>query len=213
MSSNLDRYKKDIVRLMEMGDELLADLMKDVNKNKNVYKYKFNNHYQDWLIGVRSAINDYTGKKNFNDYEAAVMKFQTQLQILDSAKLRFDSSLFEIKQLIQADLFDSELEVSRELLKQGFIRAAGVVSGVILEQHLRQVCENHNLQINAKNPSINDYNESLKTGEVLDIPSWRFIQRLSDIRNLCSHNKDREPTKEEVHDLINGVDKIAKTIF
>lgn len=39
------------------------------------------------------------------------------------------------------------------------------------------------------------------------------IQHLGDIRNLCDHNKDREPTKEEVEELINGIDQIIKTNF
>lgn len=69
-----------------------------------------------------------------------VNKFQNQLEILKSAQLRFESSLFEIKQLVQADLFDSELEAARELLKNDFMRAAGAISGVVLEKHLAQVC-------------------------------------------------------------------------
>ena len=34
-----------------------------------------------------------------------------------------------------------------------------------------------------------------------------------DIRNLCDHHKDREPTQQEVEDLIKGVEKITKTLF
>ncbi len=48
---------------------------------------------------------------------------------------------------------------------------------------------------------------------VYDIVNWRFIQHLGDIRNLCDYNKDREPTKEEVEELINGTEKVIKTIF
>jgi len=53
----------------------------------------------------------------------------------------------------------------------------------------------------------------LKNGSVIDTPMWRFIQHLGDIRNLCDHNKDRDPTKEEVEDLISGVQKVIKTLF
>ena len=56
-------------------------------------------------------------------------------------------------------------------------------------------------------------NDALKEGGVIDIPQWRFIQRLGDLRNLCDHNKDREPTKDEVAELIDGVDKLTKTVF
>lgn len=36
---------------------------------------------------------------------------------------------------------------------------------------------------------------------------------LGDIRNLCDHNKDRDPKKEEVEDLISGVEAIIKTVY
>jgi hypothetical protein len=48
---------------------------------------------------------------------------------------------------------------------------------------------------------------------VTTVPQWRFIQHLGDIRNLCDHAKEREPTKEEIEDLVAGTEKVLKTIF
>ncbi|MCZ7401887.1 MAG: hypothetical protein O8C61_06675 [Candidatus Methanoperedens sp.] len=90
--------------------------------------------------------------------------------------------------------------------------AAGAIVGVVLERHLSKVCQNHEIAITQKNPVISDFNELLKKSEIFDIPTWRWIQRLGDIRNLCSHSKDRDPTSDEVQDLIDGVDKAIKTI-
>lgn len=120
--------------------------------------------------------------------------------------------MFDIKQLVQADLFDSELEAAKELNKKGFIRGAGAVAGVVLENHLSQICENHKIKV-IKKPRINDLNQLLKDNNVIEIHDWRFIQHLADLRNLCDHSKKREPKKEEVEDLINGTEKITKTIF
>lgn len=69
------------------------------------------------------------------------------------------------------------------------------------------------IKINKKNPAINDYNQLLKDNDAIDTPTWRFIQRLGDLRNLCDHNKNEEPTKENINDLIDGTDKIIKAIF
>jgi len=33
------------------------------------------------------------------------------------------------------------------------------------------------------------------------------------LRNLCDHNKQREPASDEVAELIDGVEKITKTVF
>jgi hypothetical protein len=42
---------------------------------------------------------------------------------------------------------------------------------------------------------------------------WRKVQYLGDIRNLCSHQKDTEPTEEQVKELIDGVNAVIKNIF
>ena len=98
------------------------------------------------------------------------------MAILRSANSRFESSLFDIKQILQAHLFDSELDAARELSKNGFLRAAGAIAGVVLERHLGQVCANHQLVTRKKNPSISEWNDLLKNGGTVDVPAWRFIQ-------------------------------------
>jgi hypothetical protein len=94
---------------------------------------------------------------------AAVPQFRQQLAILNAAKTRFESSLFEVRQILQADLFDGELEVARELAKNRFLRAAGVVAGVVIERHLRQVCIDHEIKITKRHPTISDLNEALRS--------------------------------------------------
>jgi hypothetical protein len=56
---------------------------------------------------------------------------------------------------------------------------------------------------------LDDYEKA----DVLDVAGWRKIQRVGDIRNLCDHNKHREPTEDEAIELIDGVDKLSKTLF
>ena len=84
---------------------------------------------------------------------------------------------------------------------------------MVLEKHLAQVCENHSIAIKKKEPTIGELNDALKNSGTIDVPDWRFIQRLGDLRNLCDHNKNREPKKEEIGELIDGVEKIMKTLF
>ena len=135
------------------------------------------------------------------------------MSILKSVKARFESSLFDIRQLVQADLFDSEIDTAGILAKNGFFRASGAVAGVVLEKRLGQASENHRLKIAKKAPTIADYNNALKEADVVDIAQWRFIQHLADIRNLCDHDKKTEPTRDQVEDLIAGVRKTIKTLF
>ena len=143
---------------------------------------------------------------------AALPKLQVQLAIFKSAQKRFDSALFDIQDVLQADLFDSELDAATSLTKHGFVRAGGAVAGVVLEKHLGHVCDQHGLKSRKPHPSIADYYQLLKEAGVIDTAKWRFIQHLGDLRNLCDHGKDREPTKE-VLEMIVGVEKVVKTVF
>ena len=138
---------------------------------------------------------------------------QIQVAILKSAEKRFESALFDINEVLQADLFDSELDAARSLAKNGFFRAGGAIAGVVLEKHLGHVCDQHRLKSRKSHPSIADYYQLLKEAAVIDTPKWRFIQHLGDIRNLCDHGKEREPTKDDVLELVEGVEKVIKTVF
>ncbi len=144
---------------------------------------------------------------------AAIPHFRQQRAILESAKTRFESTLYDIRHVVQADLMDSELDAAEHLLKFKFVRASGAVAGVVLERHLGQVCADHKIVVAKKNPTISDFNEALKGNGVIEVHQWRFIQHLGDIRNKCDHAKTPEPTSDEVDDLVNGVKKIIKTVF
>jgi len=164
----------------------------------------------DYLIGICISRG---GEELFNPKSAGLMRFINQLNIIKSVSENIDSVLFNIKNNIEFEILDDELASSRKLWKNGYLRSAGALCGVILEKHFSTVLNNHNLKITKREPCISDYNDLFKQENIYDVVNWRFIQHLGDIRNLCDHNKDREPIKEEVDELINGTEKIIKTIF
>lgn len=147
------------------------------------------------------------------DRRTAMTHLEQQLAILRAAERRLDSALFDIRRLVQADLFDSELDAAREIANHKFLRAAGAVAGVVLEKHLGDICNAHGVKITKKDPGIGHLNDRLKDESVIDVPLWRQIQYLGDLRNLCGHDKKTEPTEQQISDLIAGVDRITKTIF
>lgn len=110
-------------------------------------------------------------------------------------------------------MMDSEIESAKVLLNNGFFRAAGAICGIVLEKHFEEVCNKYNIKPRKKNPCINDYNQLLKDEGIVDTPTWRSISYYADIRNLCDHNKKEEPNKEQLQDLVNGTEKVIKTIF
>lgn len=204
-----DWYSEALVLIKQLLPDRLDDFISQYKLPKRKELTCLTYTISDYLQGI--VVKGYGGIKV--DGRAIVDKFKLQYQILLSLRKRFDSSLFDIRQLLQADMMDSELDSAKLLLTNGFVRAAGAICGVVLERHFITVCKAHGLSVKKKNPGINDFNQVLKDNAVIDTPTWRNISYLGDIRNMCDHNKCTEPTKEQVNDLINGTDKIIKNVF
>ncbi len=165
---------------------------------------------RDYLQGLR--ITRY-GSEVVADGSAAIPEFVQQLNMVKAAKASLESSLMDLKAVLQADLFDSEIETAGALAKAGYLRAAGAICGVVLEKHLHHVCDAHNIKVAKKNPTISDLIQLLKDGNVITVAQWRFIQSLADTRNLCDHAKGREPTRDEIADLVGGTERTLKQVF
>jgi hypothetical protein len=207
-----DWYSEAKALIRQLLPDRLPDFVRHYEKPKSRKSISFENYtIEDHLQGI-TVTRGYE-KEKVVGLEAAIPHFRQQVAILGSAKIRFESSLFDIRQLVQADVFDSELEAAEELAKHKFGRAAGAIAGVVLERHLRQVCDNHGITVAKRNPGISDLNDALKGAGVIEIPQWRFLQLLADIRNQCDHSRTSDPTIESVNDLVSGVTKITKTMF
>ncbi|MEQ8254452.1 MAG: hypothetical protein RKE52_04875 [Marinovum algicola] len=166
---------------------------------------------RDYLQGLK--ITRGWEKEVVADGHSAIPEFTQQLNMVKAAREKLDSALIDLTTLLQADIFDSEIESAQALAKAGFLRGAGAICGVVLEKHLLQVCDAHSIKIRKKNPGISDLNQALRDNDVITVPQWRFNQHLADIRNLCDHAKGRDPEKEEIQDLLSGTEKVLKTIF
>lgn len=203
-------YSESLAVIKQLIPDRLNDFIRLYEKPKSRKELTYGNYViEDYLQGIQvTRMGEVVVSK-----VAAIAQFQQQLAILKSAEGRFESSLFDIQQLVQADLLDSELDAARVLHKNKFYRAAGAIAGVVIEKHLAQVCKNHNITVGKKHPTISDFNDLLKNSTIIEVPQWRFIQHLGDLRNLCDHNKGKEPDTAEIDDLISGTEKITKTIF
>jgi len=188
-------------RLAEFEDQYRVTKRKEIDY--------LNYTISDYLLGLTVTRS---GQEVVRPRVAFRAKFLHQLTILNSAMERAGSLLSNIEGVLQYELFESEIAAAADLLRKGFRRAAGALVGVTLEAHLAKVAETHAVKIPKKNATIADLNDPLRSANVVDLPMWRLIQRLADIRNLCAHSKDREPTADEVADLIAGVKKVIAEV-
>ena len=164
---------------------------------------------QDYLKGVIPNRHSYP---DFNTRNQVIKCFFNQLTILNSIFERVDSVLENIEGELYSELQDNEILIARQLCKLS-PRAAGALVGVVIEGHLQKVASAHGLKISKKHPTIADLNDPLKSASIIDTPAWRKISFLADLRNLCSHKKDSEPTKVQVEELISGAEWLVKNVF
>ena len=164
---------------------------------------------QDYLKGVGPSRSVYP---DFDTRAQVLTCYFNQLTILKSIESRVDSVLNDIEGELYAELQDNEIIVARQLAKVSG-RAAGALVGVVVEGHLQKVAVARDVKIAKKNPTIAELNDPLKAAGVIDVPTWRKISYLADLRNLCAHKKDADPTKEQVEELIQGAEWLAKNVF
>ena len=132
--AQLPTFKTDYERWYSTSLAVLRQLLPDrVNNFMSLYEkpkgrkdVSYGNYViQDYMQNLRSA----HGVQTLAEPSAALPQYRQQLAILKAAYARFDSALFEIRQLVQADLFDSEIDAARELLKTKFSEQPALLPG------------------------------------------------------------------------------------
>lgn len=205
-------YSNSRAVIKSLLPDRLGDFVRHHEKPRSRKAVTYGDYFmEDYLQGLR--VTRGWQEDVVADRSAAAPQFDQMRAILSAALKRLDTVVHDLHQMVQADVFDSELDAAKGLLKMGFLRAAGAVAGVVLERHLAQVAETRGFKIPKANPTISDFNERLKAEGTIGTPEWRHIQLLGDIRNLCDHNKKTEPTKDDLETLLGGVAKVIKTVF
>lgn len=199
-------YTKSLAIIRQLLPERLPEFRSlyklDKRKELNSETYTISDYLATWKHPWRAP----------DPHSYFLSNLNVQVSILTSAYSRIDYLLSDAKGALRADLFDSELEKASELARNNYLRAAGLMAGVVLESHMAAVCSNHQISLTKSRPTLADYNEQLKKAGVYDTADWQKIQWLASMRNVCAHAGQREPTKEEIESLIAGVNQVIKLI-
>jgi len=192
---------------------------------------EFKLYYQDWYSSCCALLERNYDKERTSEFKSEYEKniktiisanyitidteytfidsFEHQASILNALPLYLEHRLSDIELTVASILMDDELLEAEYLLKKGFIRAAGALAGVVLERHLKMMCDKNEPKLKyPKNASISKLNDILKSNNLLEISDWQKILYLGAIRNKCDHDKKVEPKKEEVADLISKVKEL-----
>lgn len=123
--------------------------------------------------------------------------------ILLAAREDFEGGyLNSVRNLIQAEVFSSELDQARELLSGGYSSPAAVVAGVVLETTLRQLCTNAGLS----HGKLDKMNADLAKAGTYNLLVQKRITALADIRNNAAHGHPENFKDSDVADMISYVE-------
>ncbi|MBU1223339.1 MAG: hypothetical protein KKA22_00600 [Gammaproteobacteria bacterium] len=119
--------------------------------------------------------------------------------------------LFTVKGLVAAELFSDFLDMAEHLLEQGFKDAAAVMIGSVLEEHLRQLCHRHSVDLNDEKDGqlvprkADRLNAELAKKSVYTSIDQKQITAWLGLRNDAAHGKYGHYTAEQVKQLLSGV--------
>ena len=133
-----------------------------------------------------------------------------QQAVLLAAKDDYEGGyLNKIRDLIQAEVFESELEQAEELLHTGYLTPAAVIAGTVLETTLRQMCLDKQIAIG----KLDKMNADLAKAGVYNSLVQKQITALAGIRHSAAHGKAGDYGRDDVSNMIREVRRFASKVL
>jgi hypothetical protein len=168
-----------------------------------------------WKVKVKSLVSRVCGgesqhfihliqAENSSPYTAQYDNFSAMKAVLLATKDDYEGGhLSTLRTLVQAEVFDSELEQASELLRSGYKTAAGVIAGTVLETSLRELCTRNSLP----HGKLDRMNADLAKQGLYNANMAKRITALAGIRNSASHGKPDEFTDAQVKAMIEDIER------
>lgn len=202
-------------RFSELAGQIAAI---EATRHKNDSQYSFGysvdaSLFLSWSVKARNLLTMVCGAdseqfKRFTEAED-IKAYGTNAEALERAKAVFlalkedyeGGYLGSIRKLVQAEVFDTELDQASELLRNGYRSAAAVIAGTVLETALRELCTDAGIGVG----NLNKMNADLARANVYSLLVQKRITALADIRNNAAHGHPDKFTEADVTDMIKHV--------
>jgi hypothetical protein len=116
--------------------------------------------------------------------------------------------LQSVVELVHADIFADFLDMADYLLQQGYKDPAAVVTGSVLEAHLRKLCDKHGIAVlkpDGTPKKADALNSELAAAAVYSKLDQKGVTAWLDLRNKAAHGQYTEYTKEQVVLMLQAV--------
>lgn len=211
--SKISKYSNRFVELVNQAEEIEATkYSEDASWGRG--QYVDDNRFLNWKTKAKNLLSVSCSEqsehyKSFINCEKPSMyttNYESLLKLKSiflAAKEDYDGGyLKSVRDIVQAEVFDSELEQATELLSNGYYVAAAVVAGVVLETTLRGMCVDKNIGTG----KLDKMNSDLCKAGVYNMLMQKRITALADIRNNAAHGHQENFKAEDVKDMISKIE-------
>ncbi|MEH6688957.1 MAG: DUF4145 domain-containing protein [Halopseudomonas sabulinigri] len=181
------------------------------------YDHVDDNLILNWQVKVKNLLSNLCGEgsQHFTAFIEAgkASSFTSNFTILQQMKAVFMAAkedfeggyLNSVRNLVQAEVFDNELDQAKELLSSGYATAAAVIAGTVLETSLRNLCSDNGIPFG----KLDKMNADLKKQGRYNSLIQKRITALAGIRNSAAHGKTDEFNKDDVNSMINEIERFV----
>ncbi|RZI31152.1 DUF4145 domain-containing protein [Pseudomonas orientalis] len=160
--------------------------------------------------GASSQLQIFTEAEKPRSMESAAARIKRVGAVFLAVKEDFEGGyLNTVRNLVQAEVFGSELEQAGELLAAGYASAAAVIAGVVLETTIRNLCTDRGID----HGKLDKMNADLAKAGAYNSIQQKRITAMAGIRNAAAHGKPEEFTAADVRGMIDDVERfLASTL-
>lgn len=209
-----EKIKSKFLALEREAQKILRDCGWDGKKYRA--KYPSDIDYQRWRTEATNLIERVCGRNSahyemirriaedkgtrFNSYY-----LKDYVGILEAALHDYEGGLLiEIRHLIRAEILDDFLSQAESLAQYGYHVAAASLSGAVLEDTLRKLCDKHSVGYPDKT-NINILNVELARAEIYDRLIQKQVTAWADLRNSADHGHFDKVRPRDVADMLTWI--------
>jgi len=172
---NMDRIQQRFSELEEMGKQVAESLgIKVFNKPNKIWMMGQprgtsphevetidSSLFKQWRVSVLTLLEQVFGPsktayREFEDYPSYCLSsaqfFHELIPIFRAAKADYEGGyLFDVRNLVHAEVFSNELEQAEHFLNSDYKVAAAVTTGVVLETTIKKICDQNAIPVTVQN--------------------------------------------------------------
>jgi len=215
-----------VVKVITKRFAELADQLDVVASTMQIKHSEYSGRYEqvdderllNWCVKAKSLIVNSCGKESGHhtafveaekprSYTGNYENLKDLRAVFSAAREDYEGGyLIPLRNLVQAEIAGSELDQARELHKSGYVSAAAVVAGVVLETTLRTLCDSHGIP----HGKLDKMNADLAKAGQYNALMQKRITALAAIRNSAAHGKPEEFSAADVAAMVEDIERFAQ---